>query len=108
MINPQRFGTRFNNSSITSASGSTSITRAASAGRTYYITDLGASAAASTATIQIKSSGTVFWNARLGDVAYEKTFQTSIAINNGSAFTVEMDTGGNGSVSINVSGFYLE
>ena len=106
----QASGTRFSSTSGEAAGGSATITRAAVAGRTFYITDVSASAAEATANLRIFSATTFFWQDRVNGsatAAYAKEFIQPLAIPTGSGFTVRVLTGSTGSAYVNVSGYFI-
>lgn len=107
-------GERFSNTSGDARGGSVTVTRAAATDRTYWITDLDASAAQATAVINVVSAGTTFWRQRVNGsttVAYMKNFVTPLRITTGSPFTVRLDIGDaigtNGSAFVNVAGYFI-
>ena len=104
----QQWGTPFYNSGA-GASGSVTITRTAVVGRAHKVTDISGSVTTnSTAVIELSSSGTIFWQDRIGDSAYRKEFVVPISIPTGSAITLVVNRGdGGGTAYGNMSGYFV-
>lgn len=103
--NKQQFGTPFQ----ATATGSTSATafKAATVGRTYYVTDFAVGTDKSGASVQIKDGTTVIWQVgSLGAVAFSENFESPLFATSGASIVCVVD--GTAACTANIAGFYLE
>lgn len=102
----QSRGEPFQVNSGTFASGSAVVTRAATTSAVHYVTDISAGSDYGTATVVLASSGTNFWQARVGSsLVYDHTFQVPIRITSGSAAVLTVSGGTIGFA--NLSGYTI-
>ena len=90
------------------ATGTTSATatKTASAGTTYYITDISASSDKAGAIVTVKQGTTVIWEAILdANTSYEHTFTTPLAGASGALVSITVD--GTSVCKSNICGFSL-
>lgn len=102
----QSKGQRFDGTTGTVASGSASITEAASTGRVHYTTDISASSPNSTCLVELLDGSTVMWRSTIGSGGYiNHAFVTPLAATTSTA--VRLQAGTAHAVNLNLAGFTI-